>query len=195
MRLLLLGDIRWSKKNGLIRTTPEGEIWSGGIKQTSGRYADIWRDALTKAEIAAAPERILMLGLAGGGALPALQQRYPSAEVTCVEYDPIMADIARELLAKAEIPLPHIVISDAKEALETLTEQYGLIIVDLFVGTPPSPLVSEDSFWEAVKERLVPGGTVILNVATTPTGIRTAQKHLARSKAWRYDVNTLCALS
>src|SRR4051812_41506461 len=98
MRLPVLGHLSWSLHNGLIRVNAQGEVWALGARQTSVRYGILWTDAIRRAGLPAGKKRVLMLGLAGGGALSAVHSAHPQSDVVVVEYDPAMAAIASKLL-------------------------------------------------------------------------------------------------
>jgi spermidine synthase len=187
-------SVRRSKHNGLLVVNELGEVFAYGTKQTSMRYGLMWGDALARANLNADVQSVLMLGLAGGGALAPIHQLYPAAKVVAVEYDPTMVEVAHELLLDAPFPFPQVIIADAEEALQKITERYELILVDIFVGSKPSPLISSGAFWAAVRARLAPGGCVVLNVAGDYAKTLEAQKHFARSASWQYSANTFCAL-
>jgi spermidine synthase len=185
---------RRSKHNGLILTTSQGEVWAFGTKQTSLRYGQMWADALARTGQADI-KNVLMLGLAGGGALGAIHSAYPDAAVVAVEYDEAMVEVARDLLKDAPFALPKIIVADAQEALTNLEERFDLILVDIFVGARPSPLVGEEAFWNAVKARLTPSGGVVLNVAGDSTRVYDPQKYFGTSKVWQWSANTFCYLA
>jgi len=188
-------SIRRSKHNGLLVVNELGEVFAYGAKQTSMRYGLMWGDALARATPQTPVQSVLMLGLAGGGALAPIHQAYPQARVVAVEYDPTMVEVAQELLKEAPFPFPQVLVADAHEALLTLQEQYDLILVDIFVGNKPSPLINTADFWAAVLARLAQGGSVLLNVAGDYTKILEAKKYFSYSASWQYGANTFCVLS
>lgn len=191
------GSIRRSKHNGLIVTNEQGEVLAFGTRQTSVRYPKMWGDALARTApfITKEIKRVLLLGLAGGGALAPIHAAYPGADVTAVEYDPAMVEIARDLLAGAPYPFPRIIVADAQQALASMDESFDLTLVDIFVGARPAPATDTKAFWDAVKARLADGGAAIYNVAGDSTRVYEAQKHFARSVVWQYNANTFCALA
>jgi len=82
-------------------------VWVEGIKQTSEHYDELWADAFVHANMLKdrAVTEVLMLGLAGGGALKAIYEAYPGCHITAVEIDPVMVEIAQELqLQKPQRP-------------------------------------------------------------------------------------------
>ncbi|HEV8666509.1 MAG TPA: fused MFS/spermidine synthase [Candidatus Paceibacterota bacterium] len=199
MRLPFIPYFRRSQYNGWITITGRGEVWVGGVKQTSERYDDLWRDAFARSEdmLATPVQNVLMLGLAGGGALQAVEDAYPGTPVTVIEIDPVMVDIAKELHKDTDktYRFPTVLVGDAKEVLEKMQSTYDVILIDIFNGIKPSPLVDDDYFWSLVSARLTPGGVAVLNVAIDSTRTYVAQNHFKNTRAWRYDANYFCALS
>jgi spermidine synthase len=197
MRLPFLKDIQWSSKNGIIVVTNSGEVYAMGSRQTSKRYPAMWADALAHDHTRSthARAKILMLGLAGGGALQAVHARYPSASVTAIEYDPVMVRIAHTLLEHASFPFPTTIVGDAAVTLPRLQETFDLVLVDLFTGYTPAPLIQESSFWDEVKRVLNQGGAVLLNVAGDAHAMDAAKQHFSTCEVWRYRMNLFCLLS
>lgn len=187
-------SVRYSERNGVIVINAEGEVLAFGARQTSVRYEAMWGDALAKTPVARKVSKVLMLGLAGGGALAPIHAAYPGTTVTAVEYDPTMVEVARDLHKDSLLPFPRVIVADAQDALNSLTEEFDLILVDIFVGPRPSMLISDGRFWAALRSRLAAGGSVTLNVAGDSTRVYDAQKHFERSTCWQYNANTFCAL-
>lgn len=177
--------------------TQRGEVWVDGIKQTSERYDELWRDAFAHGNMLLdrTVSKVLMLGLAGGGALKAIAEAYPEAGVTAIEIDPVMVEIAQDLHQNKPYPFPTVLVGDAKEVLETLQEAYDVILIDIFKGIVPSAHIDSDDFWKLVAQKLAPGGVAILNVAIATTRLYTAERHFKQFGAWQYDTNTFCALA
>jgi len=197
MHLPFLPHFRHSKFNGWITVTKGGVVWVEGIKQTSEHYDELWADAFVHANMLKdrAVTEVLMLGLAGGGALKAIYEAYPGCHITAVEIDPVMVEIAQELQLQKPHPFPRVLVGDAKEVLEKLKEKFDVIAVDIFKGITPSPHIDSDEFWELVARHLNPGGVAVLNVAIATTRLYTAEKHFKQFGAWQYDTNTFCALA
>jgi spermidine synthase len=197
MWLPFSNSIRWSKQNGWIIVTSKREVWVKGIKQTSARYAELWADALAHGSMLQERKvsNVLMLGLGGGGALPAIHKDYPECHITAVEFDPAMVSIAKTLQGNRPYPFPKVILQDAKEALAQIEERYDLILVDIFNGAHPSSHIDDDSFWELAAKRLEKGGVIVLNVAIDSTRHYTAEKHFERHLAWTYGGNVFCALA
>ena len=80
------------------------------------------------------PQKVLMLGTAGGSLIHFLQHHYPDCHVTAVDLDAELLDILqhRDILPKASGKLDY-VIDDAFSFLKSSEETFDLILVDLFI--------------------------------------------------------------
>ena len=114
----LFKRLRWSAQNGLILLNARGEVTVAGYKQTSARYAFIWQDAFRHIPAPPAGAKVLMLGLGGGGALPAVYEACPTAQVVAIEHDAKMIEIARELGHQGQRPFPRTVAGDARVEMQ-----------------------------------------------------------------------------
>jgi spermidine synthase len=178
--------IRWSSKNGFIYVNTAGEVFVGGYKQTSARYALLWEDAFKRIDLPRDAASVLMLGLAGGGAVAAIKAAYPKARITAVDYDEEMVSVAKELGVPDDVEL---VVSDAQAALDSSTQEFDLILVDIFYILTPSPLLTKESFWGSVGRRLTKRGVAVVNVAGNPEYLWLPESLFAHSIDWRYDTN------
>ena len=135
-------EVRFSMRNGLIIVRKSGgraEVIAFGSKQTSVRYGELWADALSHCPTPPPGERrVLMLGLAGGGALSAIYEKYNTCSITAIEYDMEMVKIARALQLQAPRPFPEVIEGDAGEELVRLKRRFDLIVVDIFVRSADS---------------------------------------------------------
>jgi spermidine synthase len=82
------------------------------------------------------PERILMLGTAGGSLLHFLKHYYPGAHLTALDIDVEMTEelLQREILPAADIGLEY-VYADAEHFIRSCDQKYDLILVDVFRGS------------------------------------------------------------
>ena len=108
------------------------------------------------------PKSALVLGSAAGGALRGLSIAFPDARVTGVDLDPKVHEVAAQVFG-VDPAKTRLVTADARLFLNETSETYDLIIVDLFAGEfIPSHCVSVE-FFELVRRRLSPGGSVFVN--------------------------------
>ena len=130
----------------------------------------IW-DALTAAILLQpGPEnkRILVLGFGGGTVVRQILHFLPSANVTAVEIDPMMLEIAATYMATDTLHAK-ILLGDGYAFAETSPPVFDVVLDDIFIGlqtgvTRPSPLF-EDAIQQTIK-CLKPGGLFVANMIT-----------------------------
>ncbi len=114
------------------------------------------------------PKSILVLGLGGGIISSALAGLYPEANITSVELDPMVVNVAKEFFGYNDSK-QHIktVISDArvfvKKSLKKSNDLYDLIILDTYNNDYiPEHLLTKE-YLNEVKSLLNPMGIVVSN--------------------------------
>jgi hypothetical protein len=108
------------------------------------------------------PENVLVLGSAAGGALRGLELAFPGARLVGVDLDPKVHEVATAVFG-VNPSVARLVTADARVFLAESLETFDLIIVDLFAGEfIPSHCVSRE-FFELVRRRLSPHGSVFIN--------------------------------
>jgi predicted membrane-bound spermidine synthase len=113
--------------------------------------------------LARGARRYLILGSALGGAAAAILEADPRAEVTAVEIDPLVTELARRLVPRLEGPRVRFVVEDARLFLREDTGAYDYIIVDVFSGEQlPAHCVTQE-FFALAHARLAPGGVLQIN--------------------------------
>jgi spermidine synthase len=82
------------------------------------------------------PERILILGTAGGSLLHFLKHYYPEAHLTALDIDLELIEelLQRKILPAADIGLEY-VYADAAHFIRSCDQKYDLILVDVFSGS------------------------------------------------------------
>jgi len=109
------------------------------------------------------PERIAILGNAAGTTARAYGHYFPATEVDGVEIDPELAEIGRRFF---DMTNPNLTVhnDDARPWLRASDGGYDVIIVDAY-RQPYIPFyLATEEFFELVRDRLAPGGMVIVNV-------------------------------
>ncbi|MEI6448060.1 MAG: fused MFS/spermidine synthase [Actinomycetes bacterium] len=110
------------------------------------------------------PERILILGNAGGTAARAFTMLDPRVEVDGVELDPKISELGRRWLGMPGGPRFTLHDGDARYFLRSSAGPWDAIVVDAYRQPYiPFHLATREFFAEAAK-RLAPGGVVIVNV-------------------------------
>lgn len=123
------------------------------------------------------PSSIAILGNAGGTVARFYAHYFPQTRVDGVEIDGELTEIGREKFGLAG-PNLHLHTADARPFLRASGRRWDAILVDAY-RQPYIPfyLVTEE-FFELARERLNPGGVVMVNVGH-PEGSFTLEKTLA----------------
>jgi spermidine synthase len=127
------------------------------------------------------PERIAILGNAGGTVARSFGHFFPRTTVDAVEIDPELTELGRRYL-DLHNPQMEVFAEDARPWLERSEGGYDEIMVDAY-RQPYIPFyLATREFFELARERLSPGGIVILNVGH-PEGARELERVLGRTMA------------
>ncbi len=116
-------------------------------------------------------ERVLIVGLGGGGMVRFLNHALPETHVDAVEIDPEVVRIAAEFFGTTGTERTSIHTADAFDFLREPNGPYDVIYMDAFLR-PPAELTVEDktqrlkteAFLRNIQQRLVPGGLVAFNL-------------------------------
>jgi len=114
------------------------------------------------------PERMLVIGNAGGTIGRAYGRYYPEIDVDGVEIDPKLNDVARRYFGTDDNPRLRLIAADGRPFLKATDRRYDLIVVDAY-RQPYVPFqLATQEFFQLARDRLRPGGAIALNVAATP---------------------------
>lgn len=130
---------------------------------------------------AAPPRRIAILGNAAGTTARQYGHFYPRTAVDAVEIDPKLTELGRRYFDLRN-PRMRVFGEDARPWLERSSGGYDEIVVDAY-RQPYIPFyLATREFFELVRDRLAPGGQVIVNVGH-PDGNDDLEKVLGRTMA------------
>jgi spermidine synthase len=121
------------------------------------------------------PERMLVIGNAGGTIARAYGRYYPDVHIDGVEIDPKLNDVARRFFGAGDNPRLRLIAADGRPFLEGTDSRYDLIVVDAY-RQPYVPFqLATQEFFELAREHLRPGGAIALNIAATPDDRRLSE--------------------
>ena len=170
---------------GMVRVTVDGF-------HESGRYLRlVWRDVIRHIPDTVPVRKVLMLGLAGGCSLAEIYRRYPEAQVTAIEWDPVMIEIFHLVEPVPMDRAPRIVEGDAFERVTQLGEKFDVVLVDIFRGGIPDQRLASDEFAKRLQDVLVPGGILALNAFRSLDFFPVFQGHFTELTRWHHEFNTL----
>jgi spermidine synthase len=128
------------------------------------------------------PQRIAVLGNAGGTIARQYGHFWPDTYVDGVEIDPELTDIGYRYFDMGANPRLTVDDDDARPWLRASDGRYGLIVVDAY-RQPYIPFyLATKEFFELVREHLAPGGVVVVNVGH-PEGDDDFERVLGRTMA------------
>jgi spermidine synthase len=111
--------------------------------------------------IKSSPKKVLFLGL-GAAVCPNLIKG-PNVDITVVEIDPVIEEVAANYFDFTPGKGVKIVIDDARVFLQRNEEQFDLVIIDLYRGASSDPFVWTKEMYELIKKSLRPDGIVSIN--------------------------------
>ncbi|HSD22886.1 MAG TPA: fused MFS/spermidine synthase [Solirubrobacterales bacterium] len=131
------------------------------------------------ASLTDAPARVAILGNAAGTVARAYGHYFPAARIDAVEIDPELAEIGRRYF---DMRAPRLAVhnEDARPWLRDSEGDYDVIVVDAY-RQPYIPFyLATREFFELARDRLAPGGLVIVNVGH-PEGSDELEKVVGRT--------------
>ena len=114
-------------------------------------------------------EKILVLGMGGGTIAHLISRNYPGVEITSVEYDEEMVDIAKKYFNVESIPNHKIIREDAlrvvvePEEYDIALGGFDVLIVDVLNGDKYPDLGRTGNFIAAVKRLVRTGGMLVFS--------------------------------
>jgi spermidine synthase len=109
-------------------------------------------------------DSMLFLGLGGGSAPKRMWRDFPELQIDVVELDPVVVDVARRYFAVPDDPRLSIENEDGRLFLAKTDRRWDAIAIDVFYEDGIPFHMSTFEFLELVRERLEPGGVVLMNV-------------------------------
>lgn len=111
------------------------------------------------------PQRIFLLGFAGGRVPAVLHHYLPDAQIEVAEIDPDVVDVAREFFGVKLDDRLQLMIGDGRDIIEQARSNYDIIFVDAFVGAGKTPShLATLEFYELCRSRLKESGVVAVNL-------------------------------
>jgi spermidine synthase len=130
-------------------TVLTGDVWDGHLVLGFAGYDE-------------PPRRVAILGNAAGTTARAYEEFFPDTRVDGVEIDAELSEIGREYFDMNN-PRLHLYHEDARPFLRRIDARYDVISVDAY-RQPYIPFyLTTVEFFETVRDRLTPGGVLIVN--------------------------------
>ena len=127
------------------------------------------QDFLAVSQSVQNPQKILVLGVAGGQLIKIYHQLYPNAQITGVELDPKVLQVSQKFFDLKPSQNVQLVVDDARSFLIKNSQQhYDIIALDAFRGIIiPSHLLTKE-FFTLASARLNDHGVMLLNFCNGP---------------------------
>jgi spermidine synthase len=114
------------------------------------------------------PRSVLMLGVAGGTTLRTLRHLLPDAEITAVEIDPEILEIAREHMQLDRVGA-QIHVADAYDWVRRCKRKFDVIIDDCYLAGADDvfrPERDPGRLIDTLRPAISPGGLFVMNLVT-----------------------------
>jgi spermidine synthase len=109
-------------------------------------------------------QNLLEIGFGGGRTAWYLHKHVPSLDITCVELDPAVVELATKHFGVRAEDKFKINVADGRNYMVKSKESWNVIMIDAYRGPfVPFHLLTEE-FFKVVKSKLKPGGVVVQNI-------------------------------
>jgi len=112
-------------------------------------------------------DNLLEIGFGGGRTAWYLHKHVPSLDITAVELDPAVVQLAKKHFGVRSEDKFKITVSDGRSHMLKSSDTWDVIMIDAYRGPfVPFHLLTEE-FFKVVKSKLKPGGVVVQNIEPT----------------------------
>jgi spermidine synthase len=109
-------------------------------------------------------DNLLEVGFGGGRTAWYLHKHVPTLDITAVELDPAVVDLAKKYFAVRIEDKFRIEVADGRRYMVKSPDTWNVIMIDAYRGPfVPFHLLTEE-FFKLIKSKLKPGGAVVQNV-------------------------------
>ena len=157
----------------------EGQAFHSVYRPDSVLTGNVWDGYLSLpfAVLGEPPRSLAILGNGAGTTVRAYARYFPETAIDGVEIDPELTELGRQWFGLRDRPGLRLIHDDARPFLRRTDRRYDAIFVDAY-RQPYIPFyLTTEEFFDLVRDRLNPGGTVIVN-AGHPEGSRDLEKVL-----------------
>jgi len=111
------------------------------------------------------PQKILLLGVGAGSLIQFYRHYLPQSHITAVDYDESILRLAQQkmLLPQASDRLQY-EVQDARQFVQQTTQQYDLIVLDIFEGSQTPTWLINEQFSRRLQECLDRQGALAYNL-------------------------------
>ena len=110
------------------------------------------------------PERVAILGNAAGTSARAYRELFPTTHVDGIEIDAELSELGERWFDLQDVPNLELHHQDARPYLRKTDRRYDVIAIDAY-RQPYIPFyLSTREFFELTRDRLAPGGVIVINI-------------------------------
>jgi spermidine synthase len=154
-RHVYLPDSPYNKNISLLCYPNSTTLYVDGLVESGDIMTKIWQKGIhSLLPKSFKPQKVLLLGLAGGCNARLINRYYPEAQITAVEIDQTMVDIGQKYFALEKVKNLQIVVADALDYVINLPEDenFDLVLVDCFVGQQIPKKLENIDFLKKLKQ-------------------------------------------
>lgn len=166
----------------------------GGLTQSEGAMRHVFVSGFKKiftSFVKSKPENCLILGIGGGTIIREIQKIYPDIQITAIEIDPKVIEIANKYFQLNRVKNLEIKTGDAFVLINKLKDSFDLIVVDLFCGFVVPEDVSSELFLKNLQNIMTKKGVVIFNRLYFQNYIFEANKFLDKIQKIFHCISTV----
>mgnify|MGYP003119732809 CR=1 FL=1 len=178
------GPLEITTKNGKKHLNTKNANYSYGALQL------ILKFGLDKIDLKKV-NSVLLLGLGGGSVIQTLRDDFNyKKQITAVDIDPVIIDIAITEFGLESNSELKIICQDALQYVNQNTQQFDLIIVDLFIDITVPKQFLELSFWEDIIKLKSSNGVILFNGSLEKEKSQNLKKVIVflKSKVYKVEV-------
>jgi spermidine synthase len=178
------GPLEITTKNGKKHLNTKNANYSYGALQL------ILKFGLDKIDLKKV-NSVLLLGLGGGSVIQTLRDDFNyKKQITAVDIDPVIIDIAITEFGLESNSELKIICQDALQYVNQNTQQFDLIIVDLFIDITVPKQFLELPFWEDIIKLKSSNGVILFNGSLEKEKSQNLKKVIAflKSKIYKVEV-------
>ncbi len=136
--------------------------------------------------LAARKQKMLVIGLGGGGFVRFLRKRFPRVEIDIIEIDPTAVSLAKAHFKIRETKHTRIHVTDAVLYLLAQDDLYDFILLDAYEGARLGPRLADFEFFSLAQGHLESGGICVANICE-PSAQREKRTTAAFSRAFHHN--------
>jgi predicted membrane-bound spermidine synthase len=142
-------------------------MWLSDPYRTRFRYTDYLDLGIAHRPSA---RNVLFIGLGGGSAPKRMWRDFPNLRVHIAELDPEVVNAAYRWFELPRSPRLTVDAEDGRQWLTRHQQRWDVIVIDAFYADSIPFHLATHEFLELVRERLSPGGVVVVNIIGAVTG-------------------------